>query len=103
MEPDEPRRESSAGVVSAGMSRRGGDPRGRGGCAGAGPGRCRRWGAGSAGSRPEPPGGKSAHLSVGFWKTFTSRYINVGGSCQYAVTGGEGKVRQASVHSVAMI
>ena len=37
-----------------------GDPCGRGGCAGAGPGRCRRQGAGGTGRHPERPGGGDA-------------------------------------------
>ena len=33
---------------------------------------------------------RAPYLSAGFWKAFTSRYINVGGLCLYAVTGGDG-------------
>ena len=37
-------------------------------------------------SIPQPP-----HLPAGFWNTFTSRYVNIGGGLRlHAVTGGDG-------------
>jgi pimeloyl-ACP methyl ester carboxylesterase len=37
------------------------------------------------GSVPEPP-----HLPAGFWKTFTSRYVDAGGLRQHVVIGSDG-------------
>jgi pimeloyl-ACP methyl ester carboxylesterase len=89
VEPEEPRREGSARVVSAEMSRRGVIR-----AAGAGAlalglgGAAARAPAARAAIRNGPVG--ATHLPTGFWKTFTSRSINAGGLRQHVVTGGDG-------------
>jgi pimeloyl-ACP methyl ester carboxylesterase len=90
VEPDGPGHAGSAGAASTGMPRRGviraagagALALGLGGAAAGVP-------AARAAVRNGPAAG-AAQLPAGFWKTFTSRFINAGGLRQHVVTGGDG-------------
>jgi pimeloyl-ACP methyl ester carboxylesterase len=86
---NEPADDYSGDAVSAGMSRRsviraagvGALAFGLGAAAPAAP---------AAAAGEFGPAAGAPHLPGGFWKTFTSRYIDAGGLRQHVVTGGEG-------------
>ena len=90
VEQDGRGREGSAEPVGAGMSRRGVIRVAGAGALALGVGGAVAGAPAARAAARKGPAPRAPQLPSGFWKTFTSRYVNAGGLRQHVVSGGDG-------------